>query len=221
MGAGMWTLSFPGVASLGSSPSAVWSTYHSCCPLCGLAPQELTARYGPDGAEVSGRLGAAAVGQGWYQGGADGHVLVAARRQGQHSTQPTTQTIRTRHRLAGTGRQGAQSLENCNRPFTPHSPTPSLTTQPPRLFPTSPPPHLPTCPPPYASSPPPHLPHQQAMAAILAMPAKESRPRIRTTRADLQAVAALDAFSAGRDDAEEEEQGEAVPLSSPMPGAER
>ncbi|PNW71346.1 hypothetical protein CHLRE_16g650450v5 [Chlamydomonas reinhardtii] len=61
----------------------------------------------------------------------------------------------------------------------------------------------------------------EAMAAILAMPAKESRPRIRTTRADLQAVAALDAFSAGRDDAEEEEQGEAVPLSSPMPGAER
>ncbi|KAG2451939.1 hypothetical protein HYH02_003713 [Chlamydomonas schloesseri] len=62
----------------------------------------------------------------------------------------------------------------------------------------------------------------EAMAAILAMPPKESRgPRIRTTRADLEAVASLEAFSAIRDEAEaegEEDQGEAVPLSGPSPG---
>ncbi len=41
---------------------------------------------------------------------------------------------------------------------------------------------------------------------------QESKPRLRTTRADLEAVRALDDFEHG-EEAEEEEPGEAVPLS--------
>lgn len=51
-----------------------------------------------------------------------------------------------------------------------------------------------------------------AMQHILTMPAKESKPCLRTTKADLEAVRALDDFAHG-EEAEEEEPGEAVPLS--------
>lgn len=48
------------------------------------------------------------------------------------------------------------------------------------------------------------------MAAILQMPPKETKPRIRTRKEDLEAVLALDEFAAARE--LEEDPGEAVPL---------
>ncbi|KAG2486710.1 hypothetical protein HYH03_014638 [Edaphochlamys debaryana] len=67
-----------------------------------------------------------------------------------------------------------------------------------------------------------------AMAAILAMPPKESKPRIRATRADLDAVHALDEWApavaaAARDDEESSDPhpGEAVSLSASPVGTLR